>query len=117
MPESNSHPQDSEFNGWASSEKPEDGSMRLKQEYAEALKNLPRYKDVDIRDLFSMAEEKLTYGKQSGVRSGKTVRGVKVTDKAFAIAILIGVTKLSDPILQMPATVGFGEDGVPKILL
>ncbi len=118
MIESKMHQQDSEFYGWASSEKsPEEaGAMQLKKEYTEALKNLPRYKDVDIVDLFSMAEEKLTYTKRSGRLSGKTIKGIKITDKAFAIAILIGLTKLDDPILQMPATISLG-DGVPKITL
>jgi len=106
QPVLSTHAADSPFHGWASSVvKPaeEKGiTMQLSPKYREALLGLPRFKNVDIVDLYRMANEKLTYGKASGLRSGTIVSGVKILGRAFAIAILVGYKKLDDPLFQIP---------------
>jgi len=107
MAKSMLHAEDSKFYGWASSvaeteEVVGDKPLRVNQKYVEALLNLPRYKNVDIGDLFAMAQAKLVYTKAAGQLGGQKIRGLKIVDRAFAIAFLIGYTKLDDPILQMP---------------
>lgn len=79
----------------------EDTPMRLKPEYQQALLNLPRFKNVDIVDLFQMAQEKLTYTRRQGWLAGKKIEGVEITDRAFAIAVLVGLRSLTDPYFQV----------------
>jgi len=109
-PESQLHAKDSQFHGWATSEAAPQGAMKLKQSYNDALLSLPQFVDLDIVDLYRMAEAKLMYKKGSGSLQGTPLRGIKITDRAFAIAIIIGCSKIDDPILQMPTTLIF--DGV-----
>lgn len=105
MAKSTLHSENSEFYGWASSASVvNDQPLQVSPKYVETLLNLPRYKNVDITDLFEMAEKELTYTKSfsARLRAGQALKGIKIVDRAFAIAILIGYTKLDDPILQVP---------------
>ncbi len=104
MAKSMLHSEDSKFYGFASSVTEEAGEMPLQvsQKYVETLLNLPRYKNVDIGDLFAMAQSTLVYTKAAGRLSGRKLQGLKITDRAFAIALLIGYTPLDSPILQTP---------------
>jgi hypothetical protein len=87
----------------------EDAPMQLKPQYAQTLLNLPRFKNVDIVDLYRLAEEKLTYTRKSGQLHGRTIKGVEIADRAFAIAILVGLRSLNDPHFQMPMYVPEGN--------
>ncbi len=116
MPKSQLHAEDSKFYGWATAEVATEGCMQVRQKYVDQLLALPHYANVDIVDLYRLAEEKLTFGKASGIGSGVPLRGIKILDRAFAIAILVGYKKLDDPILQVPMTIGLGK-GMPKISL
>ncbi len=107
--ESQLHPRGSKFYGWATSETPAEGAMQLRKEYVDALLALPKYADMDIVDLYRMAEEKLTYTKKSGVRSGEMVRGIQIASRAFAVAIIVGASKIDDPMLQMPDSIDLGD--------
>lgn len=89
-------------------QKREDNPMRLKPEYAQVLLNLPRFRNVDIVDLYRLAEEKLTYTRAAGRLVGRTLEGVQITDRAFTIAILVGTRSLSDPHFQSPMYVPEG---------
>jgi len=70
--------------------------MKLRPDYESALLNLPRYKGVDTDILFKLVKDKL-----SSRRRGP-FRGIHIDDRASAIAILVGSTKLDDPSLQIP---------------
>jgi|SRR5579863_1159966 len=111
-PELQLHPKDSKFHGWATAVTVTDSPMQLKAEYVEALLSLPKFVNMDIVELYRMAEEKLTYTKRSGLRSGKVVTGITVTDRAFAIAIIVGCSSLGDPMLQMPTSISFGDEKI-----
>ena len=110
--ESQLHPRSSQFYGWATSELAPEGALNLRQAYVDALLALPKFVDMDIVDLYRMAEEKLTYTKRSGLRSGQMVQGIKIANRAFAIAIIIGCSKIDDPILQMPSSISFGDEKI-----
>jgi hypothetical protein len=106
------HARDSKFYGWASAVSETDQPLKVKAEIIPVLLSLPRYANMDIVDLCRMAEEKLTYTKASGTMSGSIAKGLPITDRAFAIAIIIGVYGLDNPMFQMPQNInlGIGEE-------
>jgi len=111
-PESQLHPRDSKFYGWATGEAAPEGAMKLKQSYVDALLSLPRFVDMDIVDLYRMAEEKLVYAKGAGTLQGTRLRGIQITDRAFAIAIILGCSKIDNPLFQMPTSINFGGEKI-----
>ena len=90
---------------WASSQitEPTDKPLRVKlntdgSNRNQVLLSLPRFKNVDIFDLISLAEEKIK---------------CRVSDRCSAIAVLIGTTSLDSPTLDIPLVLK-SAPGLPK---
>jgi hypothetical protein len=81
---------------------PDNKEYRLhsKATLSQKLLALPRFKSVDILDLISLAEEKC---------------GTRVSDRASAIAVLVGTKALDSAEFQTPLTVAVAP-GMPKYL-
>jgi hypothetical protein len=88
---------------WASScpSEPADRPIRSNRNCTlnQKLLSLPRFKNVDILDLIRLAEES----------------GLRVSDRASAIAVLVGNDSLDSPKFQLPLVVALGP-GMPKYL-